>query len=157
VEARNMVCVHLLVVADVGDPGAVRRDGRISVRPSAIGERFDLERCEVYGVNLAVVAQVFGFGFADAGDVDGLAVGRPVEAALESAVIVFAASDLARRAAERRVNDEDVCVAPGHGAAAVGSPRQAVDYHGGGGPVRRRPAVGGCDWEGGGGVWGGRK
>ena len=96
-----MVCVHLVVIAGIG--GIYRRARRPGFRQAlAVRERLDLKRGEVDDVNLAVVAQVFGFRFADAGDVDGLAVGRPIEAALGPAVIVLATGDLARRAAERR-------------------------------------------------------
>src|SRR5262249_23651552 len=75
VKARNVIGVHLFVVAGVGDPGAVRRNLWIAIRTFAIRERFDFERREINGVNLAVVAQVFGVGFANARDVDRFAVG----------------------------------------------------------------------------------
>src|SRR5262245_14886565 len=134
VKARNVVSVHLVVVADVSYPCAVRRYLRIAVRPFAVRESFDFQRSEIDRVNLAVIAQVFGLGFADAGDVYRLAVSRPVETALVSAVIVLASGNLERGAAQRRVDDEDMRVASGHGAAAVRSPRQAVDNHRGSGP-----------------------
>ena len=136
IEVGQRARVVLVIVARVGDPLAVGRDDGIGVGAVAVGQGFHAERRQVDGVDLRIAAQVLGIGLADARNVDRPAVGRP----LRSAVAVIARGDLARRAADERVDDKDMSVALGGRADAVRTPGQPVDDDGASGELRASSA-----------------
>src|SRR5438128_1098204 len=115
IEAGDMIGIAFFIVAGVGDPPTIRRDLDIAIGSLPVSERLDGERFEVNGIDLAITLQVLGLRFTNRGEVDGLAIGGP----LRIVVVIFAARDLPRSSAERRIDDEDVSVSSGQRPSTI--------------------------------------
>ena len=131
----------LFVIPGVGDPLSVGRDARPTVRALPVGERFDVQRLQIDGIDFGIPPGVLRLRLADSTQIDRFPVARP----LGIAVIVIARRDLPRRPAELSVDDVDLGISFGQWPSTIRPPGEAIDKHGRRRPFRPLGTIGGLD------------